>query len=134
VTTTTDSFGRTVTYLAGPDYNVTASDGTAFTVDADSLADALTTINAMAPAGWVATAPPAPTTISAGAFFGRFTPAEQAAVQAAAIASPAISVGLLMGAAAGQVSLTGAPLIAWMASLVTAGAITSGRSTVILTP
>jgi hypothetical protein len=75
-----------------------------------------------------------PTILQAAAFFARFTPAEQAAIQAAAAASPQIGVGLTLGLAQGYVNLLSPILAGWMAALVAAGAITSARSAVIMTP
>lgn len=83
---------------------------------------------------WHPAPSPPPTTISAGAFLARFTSSEQEAVQTAAARTPAIALGLTMGLATGQIDLTGVTLKTWMAGLVTAGAITSARSTEILTP
>jgi hypothetical protein len=77
---------------------------------------------------------PNPTTISAGAFLSRFTMLEQAAIQAACSASPTLALGLTMGLALGNIDLTGPTTTTWMQALVTAGAITAARSTVILTP
>lgn len=83
---------------------------------------------------WHPTPPPKPTTISAGAFLARFTPAEQEAVQTAAAGAPTIALGLTMGLATGSIDLTSGTLKTWMAGLVTAGAITAARSTTIMTP
>ena len=91
---------------------------------------------------WVAagnTASPAPTpapatTITAGDFLNRFTPGEQAAVQAACQASAQLALGLTMGLALGSINLTSPTLSDWMGGLVAAGAITSARSTAIMTP
>jgi hypothetical protein len=77
---------------------------------------------------------PTPTTISTLAFINRFTPTEQEAVMAACSAIPALGVGLTTGLATGSIELTGSVVATWMAGLVAAGAITSGRSTTILTP
>ena len=85
---------------------------------------------------------PHPTSITSAAFLARFTAAEQAAVQAAAAAQPGtIGVGLTIGMVEGTVNLSGCPtacqntqLKTWMDGLVTAGAITSARESVILTP
>lgn len=78
--------------------------------------------------------PPPATQIQAAAFLARFTPVEQAAVQQAALANQQIALGLTMGLAQGYVDLTSPVLAAWMAALVTAGAITAARSAVIMTP
>jgi hypothetical protein len=76
-----------------------------------------------------------PTVITTTAFWARFTPSEQTAVQQAAMSNPQIMSEMTFGLMAGQVNLTtGATLQAWMNDLVTAGAITSARMTVILTP
>lgn len=79
---------------------------------------------------------PAPRTeISAAEFLARFTDAERLAVQTAAVAQPSIALGLTMGLAVGTIRLVGDPVTAaWMASLVTAGALTPDRKTQILTP
>ena len=78
--------------------------------------------------------PAPPTTIAAAAFLGRFTQAEQLAVQAAAAASPAIGVGLTLGLAQGFVIFASPLLTSWMEALVAAGAITKARATEIMTP
>jgi hypothetical protein len=65
---------------------------------------------------------------------GRFTPAEQLAIQTAADGTPSIALGLTMGLASGSINLTDATVTNWMSSLVAAGAITSTRMTAILTP
>jgi hypothetical protein len=75
-----------------------------------------------------------PTTLQAAVFFNRFTPAEQVAVQAAAAANAQLGLGLTLGLAQGFVILTSPILAHWMAGLVTAGAITEARATVIMTP
>ena len=78
---------------------------------------------------------PHPTSIPDGAFLARFTAAERAAVQQAAVAQPAtIGVGLTQGMVAGAVNLTDPALKAWMDGLVAGGVITSARETAILTP
>lgn len=79
---------------------------------------------------------PAPATrIGAAEFLARFTDAERLAVQTAAAAAPAIALGLTMGLAVGTIGLVDdAVTAAWMASLVTAGALTDDRKTQILTP
>lgn len=75
-----------------------------------------------------------PTTIPSIAFFNRFTQAETAAIWQAAVASPAIGVGLMNGLAAGQIDLTSAAVKTWLDGLVTAGVLTNARETTILTP
>ena len=85
---------------------------------------------------------PHPTTITSAAFLARFTPTEQAAVQAAAAAAPGtLGVGLTVGMVTGTINLAGCPtacqnvqLKTWMDGLVTANAITAARETAILTP
>ena len=129
----TDAFGRTVT-VVGTQYVVTDGTGISLTVEAISDGAALTTINAMAPLGWSPPPAGAPETISALAFLQRFTPAEQAAVWQAAVSNPEIGVGLQTGLATGHITLTDPVVQAWMASLVTATALTSVRSATILTP
>jgi hypothetical protein len=81
-----------------------------------------------------ASPPTIPTAISAIAFFTRFTGPEQLAIYAAAVANPAIGVGLTMGLAAGSVTLNSPVVVDWIALLVSAGCITPDRSTTILTP
>lgn len=78
--------------------------------------------------------PPPPSTISVSAFMGRFTQAEQLAIQAATVANPSIGLGLTMGLASGSITLTDAITRAWMSGLVSAGLITQARMTTILTP
>ena len=133
--TTTDNFGRTVVQTGGA-YNVTdPRDGTHFTLSGVAPSHAMAVINSMQPAWYVPPALPNPTVITSIAFLDRFTPAEQAAVQAAAAAAPTtLGVGLTTGLAAGTIDLTSPVLKVWMNGLVTAGAITSARETVILTP
>lgn len=75
-----------------------------------------------------------PTTIPAVAFFNRFTQAETAAIWSAAIANPAIGVGLMNGLAAGSVDLASPTVKTWLDGLVAAGALTAARETVVLTP
>jgi hypothetical protein len=78
---------------------------------------------------------PNPSVISVPAFWARFTSGEQAAIEAAAASTPAILTGLTFGLVVGQVNLLTGPIVSsWMASLVTAGVITSARSATILTP
>jgi hypothetical protein len=78
--------------------------------------------------------PPNPTTIPVGAFLNRFTEPEQAAIQAACSASPTLAMGMTIGLALGSIDLTNTTTTTWMQGLVTAGALTAARSTVILTP
>lgn len=139
---TADSYGRAIA-AQGNVYTVTDThNGATFSVTAGSLAQALTTINAMRPSWYVPPTAPPPTTISTSDFLARFTAAERAAVQQAATAQPAtIGVGLTQGLVAGTVNLAGCPsacqdptLKGWMDGLVTAGAITAARETAILTP
>ena len=55
------------------------------------------------------------------AFWARFTAAEQAAIEAAAVLNPSIAQTMTFALAVGQVNLLTGPLVlAWMASLVTA--------------
>ena len=131
----TDNFGRSIS-VSGNTYSVEdAKDGTQFSVTAATTAQALSIINSMQPAWHVPPALPNPTVITSIAFLDRFTPAEQAAVQAAAAAAPTtLGVGLTTGLAAGTIDLISPVLKVWMNGLVTAGAITSARETVILTP
>lgn len=79
---------------------------------------------------------PAPQTeISAAEFLARLTDTERLALQTAADAHPSIALGLTMGLATGTIRLAGdAAVSAWMAALVTAGALTADRKTQILTP
>ena len=125
-----DSFGRTVT-VDGENYTVMQSDGSTFVVEAMSDDAALRTINAMAPAGW---SRPPPTSISALAFLQRFTQIEQAAIWQAAVATPAIGIGLQQGLATGTIDLNSPVVAQWLAALVAANAVTQERATVILTP
>jgi hypothetical protein len=78
--------------------------------------------------------PPKPTSLTTGDFVSRFTQAEQIAVQTACLGNAQLTWGLTLGLALGTIDLNGATLAAWMAGLVTAGAITSARSTAIMTP
>lgn len=76
-----------------------------------------------------------PSVISVPAFWARFTSQEQAAIQTAAATNPAISQAMTFALVIGQVNLLSGPIVTtWMANLVTAGVITSQRSTIILTP
>lgn len=78
---------------------------------------------------------PNPSIIPVPAFWARFTAAEQAAIEAAAVLNPSIAQTMTFALAVGQVNLLTGPLVlAWMASLVTGGVITAARSAVILTP
>lgn len=130
----TDTYGRIVTASNSGSYTITDSTGVNLTIEAPSIAAAVTTANGMAPSNWTPPPTPNPTTISTSAFLNRFTPAEQNAVWSSAITTPAIGVGLQTGLSDGTVNLLSTVTVAWMAALVTAGAITSARSTVILTP
>jgi hypothetical protein len=89
-------------------------------------------------AGNVADPAPAaapPSVIPVAAFWARFGPAEQAAIQAAAAANPEVAVPMSFAAVIGQVNLLSGPLVTqWMAALVAAGTITAARSAQILTP
>jgi hypothetical protein len=78
--------------------------------------------------------PIVPTTIPAAAFYARFTPAEQLAVQTAANASPQLGLGMTLGLAQGFVIFASPLLINWMNGMVAAGAITRARAAVIMTP
>jgi hypothetical protein len=78
--------------------------------------------------------PPKPTTISADAFFTRFTAPEQSAVWSACVTNAPLGVALTNGLAAGSIDLTSSTVSTWMQGLVTAGAITQARMTAILTP
>ena len=69
-----------------------------------------------------------------GNFLARFTATEQLAVQQAAANNPQIGVGLAMGLAIGRIDLNGPIQANWMAGLVTYGATTAQRGSVILTP
>jgi hypothetical protein len=75
-----------------------------------------------------------PTTISAAAFFARFTPAEQVAVQAASTANAQIGLGMTLGLAQGFIIFASPLLANWMNGLVAAGALTRARANVIMTP
>jgi hypothetical protein len=76
-----------------------------------------------------------PGVIPVNAFWARFTPTEQAAIQTASATTPSIAQAMTFAMLIGQVNLLGGPIVtAWMANLVTAGVITSARSTAILTP
>jgi hypothetical protein len=76
-----------------------------------------------------------PSVISVQAFWARFTPTEQAAIEAAAATTPAIAQAMTFALVVGAVNLLTGPIVtSWMASLVSAGVITSARSTAILTP
>ena len=81
-----------------------------------------------------AIAPQPVTTITPGEFFNRFTEAEQLAIQALLITEPVIALGMTTAQMLGYVKLTSPLVINWMASLVTANAITPDRSASILTP
>lgn len=72
--------------------------------------------------------------ISALAFFNRFTPAEQAAISAACLASPQLNAGLVNGLASGVIDLGGAPVSEWLDGLIAAGAIDVGRKSIVLEP
>jgi hypothetical protein len=74
------------------------------------------------------------TTISSLAFFSRFTQAETAAIWAAAVANPAIGVGLMNGLASGFIDLTSPALELWVDALVAEKSITSDRKSTVLTP
>lgn len=78
------------------------------------------------------TAPP--TVISAAEFFNRLTQAETGAIWAAAVAIPALGVGLMNGLATGSIDLTSPVLKTWLDGCVAAGAVTAEREIVILTP
>ncbi len=76
-----------------------------------------------------------PSVIPVQAFWARFTPTEQAAIQAAASTNPGIAQAMTFALVIGQVNLLTGPIVTnWMAALVSAGVITSNRSAIILTP
>ena len=83
---------------------------------------------------WALVAVPAPTSISTWDFLNRFTAAEQLAVQTACAVSMPLQVGLTQALANGSVTFADPRVTAWMAGLVSAGAITAVRSTVVTTP
>jgi hypothetical protein len=79
--------------------------------------------------------PPPPTVIPIANFWARFTPAEQSAIETYATTNASIAQAMTFGAVVGMVNLISGPIVTtWMAALVTAGVITSARSTAILTP
>lgn len=76
-----------------------------------------------------------PTTIPVAAFWSRFTPAEQTAIQAAANTTPSIAHAMTFALAAGQINLSsGAIVTSWIPALVAAGLLTQARATAVLTP
>ena len=86
-------------------------------------------------------APPAPSpTITASAYFGRFSADETNAIHAAALAQPPTAESLtlfnylLLAAAASTVTLTDPQVVAGHAALVSLGLLTAARSTAILAP
>jgi len=80
-------------------------------------------------------AAPRPSVISVQAFWARFTPAEQAAIETAAGTNPAIAQAMTFALVVGQVNLLSGPIVtSWMATLVANGVITAARSAIILTP
>jgi hypothetical protein len=85
-----------------------------------------------APAGVAPAAPP--TVLTFNQLISRFTPQEQGALGAAALANPQILMWMTMGAAANTVDLLSAQTDAGMVVLETAGVLTSARCAVILTP
>ena len=95
-------------------------------------------------AGNTATQPAAssnPSTISAAAYFARFTASEISAVTNYVISNPLIMTSantinnwLVQCAMSQQVALTGSAAAAAHAAMVSAGCITQARSTAILTP
>lgn len=94
--------------------------------------------------GWFYTgdvfAPPPPvvqpvvTVIPSISFIQRFTAAEEAAISAGALTTPAVLMWSLRMAAAGSVDLTAPDTLLGMQLLVQAGLITQARMTAILTP
>lgn len=116
----TDIYGQTIaktgnTYTRGGVKVVATSD-----------AKAVEAFNGMAPEGW--TPPPAPpvTTIAAGDFVERFTPAEIAALIQW---NPAV---VMRVAASGTIDTTSKKLQAGFAAAVAAGKLTKARSDQIL--
>lgn len=90
---------------------------------------------------WVAagnTPDPAPvpsvpsTVISSLVFISRFSPAEEQAIMTASQTSWAITLWITQMSAAGTIDVANTMVLAGMAALVTAGLITSERSTQIL--
>lgn len=75
---------------------------------------------------------PVPTTFTAMDFLALFTPSEQVAVQTACNSNMTLLVGLTTGLASNAISVTSPAVITWVNALVTAGALTSARATVIL--
>ena len=121
----TDAFGTAYTCTgSGP---VTCARG-GLTISAPSEAVALNTFNGMAPPGWVAPAPPAPTTLSALDFLKRFTSAERATIRG----TPALADWVSLATAAITIDVTDPILLQGMSAAVSAGVITSQRSAQIL--
>lgn len=118
--TLTDNFGRTVA-VSGNIYSVPG-----ITLTAPNDAAALTVLNGMAPDSWKPPAPAPVTTISALAFIGRFTPAEQSALMSA---NPMWGLQI---AATGTVDVTDPRVIAGLDAAVKAGVLTQARATQVL--
>lgn len=79
--------------------------------------------------------PPPPSIIPVAEFWARFFPAEQVAIQTAAVSNPAIAGAMAFAAVIGQVDLLAGPIVSsWTANLVSAGLITAARRSAILTP
>lgn len=75
-----------------------------------------------------------PTSIPAGEFLQRFTPAEQLAIQTAALTNAQLFLGLIQGLASGNITLTDPLVNAWLEGLVGVKALTEARKTAVLTP
>ncbi len=77
---------------------------------------------------------PPSTVIPPQELWGRFTSTEQAAIETAIVSNPDINRAIIFTIIQGEANLVGPIVTSWMAALVSAGAITSDRSDVILTP
>jgi hypothetical protein len=76
---------------------------------------------------------PNPTNIPAIAFLLRFQTSERGPVAQACMGNAQLFIGLML-IVSGSADLTGTVVQNWLNALVTAGALTAGRATAILTP
>lgn len=131
-------FGGTLRWAAPVMLTLTASDGSnVWAARNYSAADGgLSVTDPLAApwpsnGSWVVATPPA-NVITSDAYVALFTPAEQAAVIAAAQANPAIAADLAMCVQAGVLDLTQPEVTGGMAALVAAGCVSQANAALIL--
>ena len=121
----TDAWGRAVTCTGAGPVTCTTADG--LSLGADSVASVLTTLAGMAPAGYQSPIT-AQTTIAPEDAIGRFTAAEQQAIQTAALTDWSVALWLTKFGANVVVDMSLPSIQSGFAMLVTKNLLTSVRS------